>query len=296
MRLPHMTWLRAFEAAARHSSFSDAAAELNLTPAAVSQQIRLLEQHLGAPLFRRLPRGVVLTDLGQAYALPVRKSFSDIKDATEGLFAMSARRQRKLTIRASISYATLILAPRLKAFRDLHPDIEVSLSTAVWSDRMDSESIDIDIRYGTGHWQEDTIHPLGQETATLVCHPDHLRGFGPAPRVQDVLAAGTVPVLGSEVEWRRLSERFDLACPEPPVWLRADSSLIALQTVAAGFGVALIHESFAQRFIQRGVLVAPFAYRLPIREAYYMVTRKPVGGRDEIDAFRDWITAEPPAA
>ena len=290
MRLPHVTWLRAFEAAARHSSFSDAAIELNLTPAAVSQQIRLLEKYLGTPLFRRLPRGVVLTDMGQAYALPVRKSFFEMQEATDGLFHV--RRKRKLRIRASISYATLVLAPRLKAFHDLHPDIEIALSTAVWSDRMDHETIDVDIRYGTGHWNETDIWKLGDEVATVVCHPDHLKSFGADPRVQDMLQAGIVPVLGSEIEWRRLSDQFDLGCPEPPVWLTADSSLIALQSIAAGFGAALIHKSFSQPFLERGSLVSPFDYCLPIREAYYLVFNDDTGGRDEIQTFRSWLTGE----
>lgn len=292
MRLPHVTWLKAFEAAARHSSFSDAAMELNLTPAAVSQQIRLLEKHLGVPLFRRLPRGVVLTDMGQAYALPVRKSFCEMQEATEGLFHV--RRKRKIRIRASITYATLVLAPRLKAFHDLYPDIEIALSTAVWSDRMDHETIDADIRYGTGHWNETDIWKLGDEVATLVCHPDHLRAFGPEPRVKEMLEAGIVPVLGSEIEWRRFSDQFGLDCPTPPVWLTADSSLIALQSVAAGFGSALIHQAFSRSFLDRGLLVSPFAYRLPIREAYYLVLRDNTEGRDEIDAFRRWLTEAPP--
>ncbi len=288
MRLPHVTWLRAFEAAARHSSFSDAAMELNLTPAAVSQQIRLLEQHLGTALFRRLPRGVVLTDMGQAYAVPVRKSFSEMQSATDSLF--NVRRKRKIRIRASITYATLVLAPRLKAFHDLHPDIEVALSTAVWSDRMDHETIDADIRFGTGHWAEADICKLGDEVATLVCHPDHLRRIGPAPTPRQVLEAGVVPVLGSEIEWRRFSDQFDLECPEPPIWLKADSSLIALQSVAAGFGSALIHKSFSQQFLERGSLVSPFDHCLPIREAYYLVLRDKAAGRDEIETFRSWLT------
>lgn len=290
MRLPHVTWLRAFEAAARHSSFSDAAMELNLTPAAVSQQIRLLEKHLGVALFRRLPRGVELTDIGQAYAVPIRKSFSEMQEATEGLF--SIRRARKIRIRASISYATLVLAPQLKAFHALHPDIEIALSTAVWSDRMDPESIDADIRYGTGHWNETDICKLGDEVATLVCHPDHLSTLGPAADVRDLLQAGIVPVQGSEIEWRRFSDQFDLDCPEPPVWLTADSSLIALQTVSAGFGSALIHQSFAQPFLDRGTLVSPFDYSLPIREAYYLVMREDTEDREEIEAFRRWLTSE----
>lgn len=288
MRLPHLTWLKAFEAAARHSSFSDAAIELNLTPAAVSQQIRLLENYLGTPLFRRLPRGVVLTDMGQAYALPIRKSFADMQGATEGLFTV--RRKRRIRIRASISYATLVLAPRLRAFHDDHPDIEIALSTAVWSDRMEHEPIDVDIRYGTGHWNETNVWKLGEEVATLVCHPSHLASLGPAPGVRELLAAGTVPVLGSEIEWRRYAALIGLDCPDPPVWLTADSSLIALQSVAAGFGCALIHKSFSQSFIDLGSLVSPFDHALPMREAYYLVLRDDARERDEIVAFRSWLT------
>ncbi|MEP2921449.1 LysR substrate-binding domain-containing protein [Sulfitobacter sp.] len=293
MRLPHVTWLRAFEAAARHSSFSDAAHELNLTPAAVSQQIRLLEQHLGTPLFRRLPRGVELTGMGQAYALPVRKSFTEMQTATEGLFTV--RRKRKVRIRASISYATLVLAPRLKAFHDLHPEIEISLSTAVWSDRMEDEPIDVDIRYGTGHWDETEMWKLRDEVATIVCHPDHLSSFGPSPRIQDLLGSGLVTILGSEVEWRRLSDIYTLNLPEPPVWLAADSSLIAIQSIAAGFGTALINESFTQPFVERGSLVSPFEYRLPMREAYYMVMRDDTHVSEEIRIFRDWLIGQIPA-
>jgi len=293
MRLPHVTWLKAFEAAARHSSFSDAACELNLTPAAVSQQIRLLEQHLGASLFRRLPRGVALTDIGQAYALPVRKSFSDMQSATEGLFTV--RRQRKVRIRASISYGTLILAPKLKAFHDLHPDIEVSLSTAVWSDRMQDEPIDVDIRFGNGDWDEPEVWKLGDEVATLVCHPDHARAYGPELRIRDMLAAGVVPVIGSEVEWRRLSDRYGLDMPEPRIWLTADSSIIALQTITAGFGTALITESFTKPFIDRGDLVAINDYRLPVREAFYLVMRGTATDREEIKTFRDWLIGQIPA-
>ncbi|MDX2484573.1 MAG: LysR substrate-binding domain-containing protein [Pseudodonghicola sp.] len=285
--------MRAFEAAARHSSFSDAAGELHLTPAAVSQQIRLLEQYLGVQLFHRLPRGVALTDMGQAYALPIRKSFSEMQEATEGLFTV--RRKRKVRVRASISYATLILAPRLKGFHDRHPDIEIELSTAVWSDRMDDETIDLDVRYGTGHWDERDIWQLSHEVAMIVCHPDHAHAFGDTPQLQDLLGAGIVPVLGSEVEWSRFADYFGLDLCTPPIWVKADSSLIALQTISAGFGTALIHESFARPFLDRGDLVSPFDYRLPIRQAYFLVAREGYRKHDEVEAFRNWLV-DPDAA
>lgn len=289
-RLPHVTWLRAFEAAARHSSFSAAALELNLTPAAVSQQIRLLEKHLGIPLFKRLSRGVELTDLGQAYAQPIRKSFQDMQAATDGLF--DRPRRAVLRVRASISYAALVLAPRLPAFRTAHPDIEIRLSTAVWADRMDDAAIDLDIRYGTGDWPERDCHPLGAEEAMVVCHPDYAASFGEAVSIRDLAAGDVVQVVGSEVEWDRLSERFDLDLPKPRPWIKADSSLIALQTIAAGRGAAIINRSFAQHYLEIGRLISPFDYRLTTVGAFFLIARPDANPRPEVSLFRTWLATE----
>ena len=112
--LPTLTWLRAFEAAARTSSFSAAALELRLTPGAISYQIRALEAHLGFALFERLPRGVKLTPMGVAYLPPVRKAFEQLADSTVGLFGGSERGQ--ISIHAPVSLASLWLAPQLPAF------------------------------------------------------------------------------------------------------------------------------------------------------------------------------------
>jgi LysR family glycine cleavage system transcriptional activator len=284
VRLPHLAWLRAFEAAARHSSFSDAAGELHLTPAAVSQQIRLLEQHLGVQLFRRLPRGVTLTDVGQAYALPIRRSFVEMQDATEALFTVN--RNKRVRVRASISYATLVLAPRLGEFRAAHPDIDIELSTAVWSDRMDSDGIDFDIRYGRGQWQENQIISLGEENAILVTHPSNLV---PDAAIGDILAKGIVPIIGSEVEWTRALQHLDIGSALPPTLAKVDSSLMALQTVAAGAGTALVFESLAQPFIDRGELSQLCDVRFSINDNYYLVRRDGTAGLPELIAFQDWL-------
>ena len=288
MRLPHLAWLRAFEAAARHSSFSDAAGELHLTPAAVSQQIRLLEQHLGVQLFKRLPRGVELTDMGQAYALPIRRSFTDMQSATESLFTV--RRQRKIRIRASISYATLILAPRLHEFNAMYPDIEIELSTAVWADRLDVDGIDFDIRYGRGQWLEADIISLGRENAVLVCSPQHkIDGPDQSAALAAQLGAGVVQIIGSETEWGRLIDQHDIDMPNLPILMKVDSSLVALQSVVFGSGTALIFESLAQPFIDRGELVVAADLFFPIDDNYYLVSRDGVSDIPELAAFRDWV-------
>ncbi|MCR8725174.1 LysR substrate-binding domain-containing protein [Frigidibacter sp. ROC022] len=289
-RLPHVTWLRSFEAAARHSSFSAAADELHLTPAAVSQQIRLLERHLGIQLFKRLAKGVELTDLGQAYALPIRKSFLEMQTATDGLF--SDRRKSRLRVRSSISFAALILAPRLNGFRRLYPEVEIELSTTVWADRMSDASIDLDIRYGEGDWPEHSIHPLPIAAETIVCHPDYAGTLTGAPPAEALCAADIVQIVGSETDWDRMLDRFGADRPRPSHWMKADSSLIALQILGGGHGCAIISRSFARHDLEVGRLVAPFGVEIPMGQSFYLVERDDLGSRPDAGAFIDWIRDE----
>ncbi|KIC08579.1 LysR family transcriptional regulator [Leisingera sp. ANG-M1] len=287
--LPHVTWLKAFEAAARLNSFSAAAEELGLTPAAISQQIRLLEKHLHTQLFKRLPRGVALTDTGQAYAQPIRKSFDDMQRATTGLF--SKKRKRVVNLRATISCAALVIAPQLPRFQAENPNIFVQLSTTVWSSRFDEEALDIDIRYGSGDWQEAQIQHLGHESAIPVCSTAYASALGGAPSIEDLARADVVQIIGSETDWGRLADLHGLTLQITTDWLKADSSLLALQTVAAGHGVTMVLESFARQYIEQGLVVVPTTYKLPKRRSHYMVINDRAGQRDEVKAVSNWITS-----
>lgn len=287
MKIPQVTWLRSFEAAARHGSFSAAAEDLGLTPAAVSQQIRLLEKHLDAQLFERLPKGVILTDTGQAYAQPIRKSFSEITAATDGLFGSKSRKTVK--VRSSISYAALVLAPKLGSFRTQHPDIDVQLSTAVWSDRIERDDIDVDIRYGNGEWDDGTIWRLGDEQASVVCSPQFASSFGETLDFEALYGSRVVQIIGSEVEWVRMLDHYDLDLEPPVAWLKADSSLIALQIVLGGVGSAIVMEKFSRSLVAQGLLVDPFPYRLPILQSYFLVVTEKAEKRDEVRSFCRWL-------
>ncbi|WP_424931365.1 LysR substrate-binding domain-containing protein [Amaricoccus macauensis] len=287
-RLPHVTWLRSFEAAARHSSFSAAADELNLTPAAVSQQIRLLEQHLGIALFTRLAKGVQLTDIGLAYAIPVRKSFLEMQSATDGLFHVQSK--SVVRVRCSISFAALILAPLLREFTRAHPGIDVDLSTAVWSDRIDDSTVDLDIRYGEGDWPEQNIHPIPVDDATIVCHPDYAPRLGTALRAETLAAADVVKIVGSEADWDRLLVQCGLFDGQRlDHWVKADSSLIAMQILSAGHGCAIISRSFARRELQEGRLVAPFDVTLPMSANFALVERDDQRRRLDVRTLIDWL-------
>jgi len=288
-KLPHVTWLRAFEAAARHNSFAAAAEELNLTSAAVSQQIRNLEQHLGAQLFRRLPRGVNLTDQGQAYAQTISKSFEDILLATNGLF--DNERNSIVRVRASISCAALVLAPRLVDFKLKHPNVQLEVTTSVWADHFDEDKLDVDIRFGLGNWQEGQILHLGHETAVPVCHQKYAEHLSHSIASRDLSNAKLIRILGSETDWSKLSAMHGLNLPPMVDWMRVDSSLIALQTAAAGEGFTMVLENFAQQYLDLGLLVAPTPYRLPKRRSHYLVINGPSSKREEVRAFCTWVQA-----
>ncbi|MEP1767551.1 MAG: LysR substrate-binding domain-containing protein [Sulfitobacter sp.] len=287
MQLPHPTWLRTFEAAARLDSFSAAAAELGLTPAAVSQQMRLLEQHLKTTLFERLPRGVALTDMGTAYAQPIRKSFDEMRTATVGLFGSPRRQQVK--VRASISFATLIIAPRLHEFRAAYPQIDVELSTFVWANRFQEGLSDIDIRFGYGDWTDGHVSHLGQEFAVPVCHPDYLASFKRPPSLEELAAGHIYTIHGSEADWPNLLSQCGFTMPAHTEITRFDSSLLALQAMSKTSGTAIVLESFAQSFVDQGLVVRPSEERLAIRPAHFLVEREGSANRSEIGAFLEWV-------
>lgn len=285
-QLPHATWLRAFDSAARHSSFSAAAEELNLTPAAVSQQIKLLEHHLNAQLFTRLPRGVELTDIGHAYAQPIRRSFVEIQQATRNLF--SSKRRKIVRVHASISYGALVLAPHFSAFHDAFPDIELQMTTAVWNGRIDDDAVDVEIRYGYGDWSDGEIHHLGHRFGEVVCPPQLLKSFTHTPTLAD-LAKHAIQIIGSEADWAQMFALTDEEAPSTLGTIKADSSLAALQIMSGGSGSAIVSEEFSKRYIEQGLLVSPLPLRLPLTRSFFMILRGSANQRSEVMEFRDWL-------
>lgn len=285
-QLPHVTWLRAFDSAARHSSFSAAAEELNLTPAAVSQQIKLLEHHLNAQLFTRLPRGVELTDIGHAYAQPISRSFTEIQQATRSLF--SAKRRKIVRVHASISYGALVLAPHFSAFHDAFPDIELQMTTAVWNGRIDDDAVDVEIRYGYGDWSDGEIHHLGHRLGEVVCPPQLLKSFTNTPTLTE-LAKHAIQIIGSEADWSQMFALTDEEVPSTLGTIKADSSLTALQIMSGGSGSAIVSEEFSKRYIEQGLLVSPLSVRLPLTRSFFLVLRGSTNQRSEVIEFRDWL-------
>ncbi|KQR13345.1 LysR family transcriptional regulator AmpR [Xanthomonas sp. Leaf148] len=282
-RLP-LNALRAFEAAARHQNLTRAAGELCVSQAALSHQIKALEQQLGTSLFHRLPRGVALTDEGAALAPVLGEAFDRIA-ATLERFA-DGRYREVLSVGVVGTFATGWLLPRLPAFHAAHPDIELRLSTH--NNRVDlaGEGLDLAIRFGDGDWQGQIAQALMEAPFAPVCAPSMARGLRtPADLAQ-------LPLLRSY--------RLD----EWPQWFRAagvaevpargamfDSSLTLASVAAAGSGVALLPLPMFRQDLDAGRLVCPFP--IQIDAGRYWLTR--LRSRPESDAdtrLRDWLMAE----
>ena len=183
-RLPPLNALRSFDVAAKHLSFTKAAGELNVTHSAVSHQIKALEDWLGVPLFRRVNRGLVLTDAGQAYLKPVRDSFERLGEATRRL--RIRERSGPLVVSVMPSFAAKWLMPRLRRFRERHPEIDVHIQATSQLTDFAREDVDICIRYGRGAWPDLTVELLMHETMFPVASPRLLEGPVPLKTPADL--------------------------------------------------------------------------------------------------------------
>ncbi len=285
-RLPPLAWLRAFEAAARRGSFAAAAEELALTSAAISHQMRSLEQMLGYPLFERLPRGLRLTDLGKAYLVPVRQAFSELSISTLSIFGPEG--ETVLNVRVPVSFAVLWLMPRLGRFADAHPGIRLRLFSAIWADALPADKTDIDIRFGYGNWPGASAQLLANDPIVLVTAPG-----SKIKSVRDIGSAEMVQIMGVESDWLRLFEEAGMILPKGGAGMSVDTSLAALETVAAGHGAALVLSRFAAAYERDGRVTRIPGVLLPHEQSHYLLTpQNSEAPRAEALLFTDWLRQE----
>ena len=290
--LPTLSWLRAFEAAARTSSFSAAAAELNLTSGSISYQIRALEAHLGFALFERLARGVKLTPMGVAYLPPVRKAFEELADSTLGLFGASERVQ--ITVHAPVSLAALWLAPRLPAFAAANPLIDVRLASVIWDNAVLDEATDLEIRYGTGQWHGYRAERLLNQPIVAVCSAALLQ----QNEATSLLLQRPIFIRSYEAHWLKVRQDLNLPAIRPGTGTTVDTTIAALELAAAGAGVALAHDIFLRAYFDGGRLVRALPGGFADENSYFVITpERPQRVRREVQLLREWLLAIPtPAA
>jgi len=273
--------LRAFEASARHLSFTRAGLELRVTQAAVSHQVKSLEESLGVRLFRRLPRGLALTDEGQALIPVVAESFGRIR-ATLNMFEHGHFRE-VVTVGTVATFATGWLLPRLQTFCDAHPYIDLRLLTN--NNRVDiaGEGLDFAIRFGDGSWHGNDATHLFAAPLSPLCAPDvAARLRRPADLVREVLLRSY-----RADEWVRWFEAADVACPA----LRGtvfDSSVTLAEVAGQGAGVALLPVRMFARELQQGRLVRPFDVEI-VTGGYWLTSLKSKPQTASMRAFRTWL-------
>jgi LysR family transcriptional regulator, glycine cleavage system transcriptional activator len=285
--LPTLTWLRAFEAAARTSSFTAAAAELNLTSGAISYQIRALEAHLGFALFERLPRGVKLTSMGVAYLPPVRKAFEELADSTVGLFGGSQRGQ--ITVHAPVSLVSLWLAPKLSAFMKAFPAIDLRLSSVIWDNPAPDEATDLEIRYGTGQWRGYRSEHLLNQRIVAVCSPALLARASSSGEGA-LLPRHLIHIMGHENHWLKVKQALQVADEAVRTGPTVNTTLAALELAANGAGCALAHRIFLSAYLTTGRLVLALDNDFADDSTYIVVTpERPQRMRREVQLFRDWL-------
>ena len=290
-RLPPLTALRAFDAAARHMSFAQAASELNVTPAALSFQIKSLEEHLGTPLFRRLNRAVELTEAGRTLAPGAAEGFQTLSAAW--IATKRLQDNSTLTVTAGPALTAKWLAPRLYDFARAHPEIDLRFSATLRNMDLARDDVDVAIRFGYGLDEDLYSVPIRKEWLTPVMTPELAEQF---PTPQSLVEAplifdDSIGFLQPPCDW--------------PTWFRAvgikftpqhgthfSNADHAINAAVAGMGVVLGRRPMIIADLQEGRLVAPFKIAIESKARFRFLCLPGAEKRPQIEAFRDWFLAE----
>lgn len=289
--LPPLTALRAFDAAARHMSFAKAASELNVTPAALSFQIKSLEDHLGAPLFRRLNRAVELTDAGRALAPDTKAAFEQL--TTGWRAAKRTQEHQSLTVTAGPAFTAKWLAPRLYEFAQSHPEIELRFSAALRVMDFARDNIDVAIRFGFGPDPGLYSVPLAEEWVVPVMTPELAAQYPTPQSLADavLIVDNSIDFVSPPVNWIAWFEMMgvDVTPNYGPRFSQADH---AVDAALAGVGVVLGRRALIIKDLAEGRLVAPYPYPLRTGARFRFLCTQGAETRSQIIAFRDWILQE----
>ncbi|MCB9563184.1 MAG: LysR family transcriptional regulator [Kofleriaceae bacterium] len=287
MTLPPIQLVYAFEAAARRGSFKHAAAELHVTPSAVSQQIRSLEDHLGVPLFHRLPRAVRLTEHGVDFFRVATDTIACYRRGAEAFVAARARRALRVSMLPFVAYEVVL--PELHTFRRAHPDLDLRLETSLALADIAGGEADAGVRLGRGAWPGLAATVLTDVTASLVCAPALVDGRGAlrAAAIRDGQLL-TVPSF-AKVGVRARLEAAGLGALLPARDLVLDSFLATMRAAEQGLGVAVGLFPLVAPWIRGGRLVAPLDVRFPLPDRYHFVCRKADRARPELVGLRRWL-------
>jgi LysR family glycine cleavage system transcriptional activator len=294
-RLPPLNALRAFETVARRLSFARAAEELHVTKAAVAQQVRLLEQEIGAPLVERSGRGLALTESGAAGAAGLAEAFSALARASRAM--REAKGRRFLVINASASFAATWLVGRIGRFKALHPEIDVLLDALATEDSLESSTTDALVRWGAGNFPGLATTLLFKEDVFPVCAPELVGGDSPLRSPQDLSRhtllhlelSPAYPTWPTWSDWLKAAGGRDVDARHG-VWF--NNMAMAIRAAAQGQGVALSSFAIAADELAAGRLVAPFSTSVQTPFGYYFLCRPEEAVKPRIKALREFLVEE----
>jgi LysR family transcriptional regulator, glycine cleavage system transcriptional activator len=288
-RLPPLNALKAFEAAARHESFTRAAEELCVTQGAVSHQVKALEAELGLRLFNRERQRLVITEAGRAYLIVVRDAFDRIGDGTERL--LQRQRGGALTVSTSPNFAAKWLVHRLDRFAEAHPEIDLRISATPHHVDFAREDIDLAVRHGDRIASGLHVARLSTEELFPVCSPKLLNGRN-GLRAPTDLGRFTLFHVTDRQGWRQWLDFAGVPGVDPSRGPVLNHASMAIDAAVDGQGVALARTALAAWDLIGGRLVRPFDIAMPASYAYWIVCSKAAAKLPKVVAFSDWLLAE----
>lgn len=292
-RLPPLNALRAFESAARHLSFTKAAEELNVTPGAISQQVKLLEETVGTNLFVRDPKGLMLTDSGVAALPSLRDGFDRL--AAGARLMTHQKGTGRLAVSVAPSFASKWLVPRLDAFQESYPDIDVYIHADMDVVDFARDDVDLAIRYGRGTYPDLVTEHLLAEKIVPVCAPTLLTGSAPLATPADLAQHTLLHDSGNDTEvstWAMWLKAAGVEGVEGTRGPKFNQSSLVIEAAVAGRGVALAKYALALADLEAARLVIPFDLTTPTDFAYWMVHPPAKAALKEVKAFKAWLLSE----
>ncbi len=286
-RLPPLNWLRAFEASARHLSFTGAAGELNMTQSAVSQQIKALENHLGRMLFYRRTRALELTQSGHTYLPTIQEAFITLARGTNAL--LGADGGQILEIKSNLAFSVFWLTPRLNRLFDKHPWISINITTALWPSSEPPTGACVEFRFERVDWDGVIGERISHDTIFPVCKPEIAATLSSPEDLLSHRLFDCDQILGGWDGWLAAQ---DITLPDDTDINLATTFVITLTAAMANTGIALAHETIANGLIDSGQLARPFAASIPMQQAYYYVKPARKMATPATDAFTEWLSEE----
>lgn len=289
MSLPPLNAIRAFEAAGRLENFSKAAVELNVTPGAVSRQIKNLEQHLGVDLFARVGNEVRITAAGQLYLGYVNEAFAKLQSGTRAIRADHAG--RPLHIWGSRFFIRLWLLPRLPDFHLQFPDQEVLITTVRPDEPLPSE-FDVAILLGKGRWTTMRADLLLRRVLMPVCSPSYLKSAAPLRKPGDLEQHTLLETSAGLDQWELWSKRAGAGSQAPARRITFTSTDLAFSAALDGLGIVLGRRGFVESDLRKGHLVAPFEHSVDAGDGFYLIYPDRPRLPARVRQFKRWIVEQ----